>query len=80
MMFDYKLDGIPCIIKILNWEPYVPGFIGGPPERCYESEGGYGDFDILDRRGKKALWLEKKMTPEIQADIERQMFEIMEES
>lgn len=77
--FDYRVAGIPCIIRILAWEPYVPEYLGGPPEKCYEAEGGYGDFEVLDSKGKKAPWLEKKVTPEIRADIERQMFEIMEE-
>jgi hypothetical protein len=59
--FDTTCCGIPCTIRVTYWEPYVPAKVNGPPEYCYPAEGGCGDWEILDRRGRPAPWLEKKL-------------------
>ena len=63
MQFDTKIAGIPCQCKVLDYSPYVPMSITGsgmgdcdPPEyECFE-------YEILDRKGYKASWLENKLT------------------
>lgn len=70
--------GIPCIVRIHDWEPYVPAKLGGPPENCYPAEGGYGSWEVLDRRGRPAPWLAKKITRNEKARIEEAVFEFME--
>lgn len=72
--------GIPCIIRITSWEPYKPAKTGGCPDSWMPSEGGYGDWEVCDTRGKPAPWLAKKITPAIQAAIDEQVFEYMESS
>ena len=76
--FDTTVCGIPCIVRVLSWERYVPAKVSGPPEYCYPSEGGYGEWEILDRRGRPAPWLEKKMTAKDEAKIEQFLFDKME--
>jgi hypothetical protein len=58
------IDGHPCIVRVLDWEPYVPAKISGPPESCYPEEGGFGDYEILDPKGQPAPWLEALLTEE----------------
>ena len=80
MEFETTCSGIPCIVRVTYWEPYRPAFISGPPEDCYPAEGGCGDWEVLDRNGRKAPWLEKKLKGnclELER-LEREVFEHME--
>ena len=70
--------GIPCIVKVLSWEPYVPAKVSGPPEDCYPAEGGYGNWELLDRKGRAAPWLEAKMTEQDRRVLEEELFNRME--
>ena len=76
--FECTCCGIPCIIRVLSWESFRPAYIGGPPENCYPEEGGQGDWEILDRKGRPAPWLETKMTPKERVRIDEKVFEYME--
>lgn len=61
--FDSRVAGIPCQIRVLEITGYVPATRYQPSEReCITA------FDVLDRRGRPALWLERKLTD---ADIDR---------
>lgn len=68
--FDFVIDGIPCQIAVTDYEPYVEGRFSGPPENCYPSEGGYGDYRVLDRKGYIAEWLERKINDRIESEIQ----------
>tara|TARA_R110000823_G_C15787683_1_gene485797 strand:+ start:553 stop:795 length:243 start_codon:yes stop_codon:yes gene_type:complete len=35
------------------------------------------DYDILDMRGKRAVWLERKLTDKIRSEIEQQIAEVV---
>jgi hypothetical protein len=78
--FDTTCCGIPCLIRVSYWEPYLPAKVSGPPEDCYPEEGGYGDWEILDRKGRPAPWLEKKLEGNKKelARVERLVFNYME--
>jgi hypothetical protein len=76
--FESRVCGIPCIIRVKYWEVYFPAQVSGPPERCYPEEGGEGDWEILDRRGRPAPWLERKMTPNDHDRLDREIFNHME--
>ena len=71
--------GIPCIIGVTDYEGYVPAYISGAPENCYPAEGGYGEYDILDRKGYKAAWLERKITSRVESEIQESIFNYFEE-
>ena len=71
--FPYRIAGIPCLIDVKYYEPVVPGRKFGPPEHCYEDEGGYAEYDVCDVRGRPAPWLESKMT---NAERDRVLVEI----
>ena len=76
--FEVTVRGIPCIVRVTNWEAYQPAFISGPPDSCYPEEGGYGDMEVLDSKGRHAHWLEKKMTPSDWEALEQEVFDLME--
>ena len=78
MEFDATVMGIPAIIRVTYWERYVPAQISGPPEHCYPAEGGCGDWEVLDRRGRPAPWLERKLTEEERERLDQAVFDHME--
>lgn len=75
---ESRVCGIPCIIGVTDYESYVPAYISGPPENCYPAEGGSGDFVILDRRGRPAPWLERKMSAKDEQEVQEAIFNYME--
>jgi len=78
--FETTCCGIPCLVRVTHWDPYVPAFISGPPEDCYPAEGGCGDWQVLDRRGRPAPWLERKLALDRREErrLVREVFDFME--
>lgn len=70
--------GIPCLIEVTEWEPFVRGRYYGPPEDCYPDEGGFGCWEVLDQRGRPAPWLSRKLTNEDTLRIDKEVFDFME--
>lgn len=66
--FTTKVSGIPCICEVTHFIRARPGRYSGPPEDCYPDEPSEFEFNILDTKGRRAEWLENKLT---QDDIER---------
>ena len=60
--FESKVAGIPCKVRVTYHTPYVPASYNGP------AEGGDFEYELLDRKGYRAKWLEAKVT---EADVER---------
>ena len=60
--FESHVQGIPCKVRVTYATPYIPESWNGP------AEGGDFEFELLDRKGYRARWLEKKVT---EADVER---------
>lgn len=81
-MFEFASNvcGIPCIIQVTYYEPYRQAYVSGPPEYCYPAEGGYCEWDVLDRRGRPAAWLERKLTSSERSRIDKEIFEEIEHS
>lgn len=76
--FEARVCGIPCIVAVLYWEPYALAKISGPPEDCCPEEGGCGEWELRDRRGRPAPWLERKLDDEERQRIDELVFERME--
>ena len=76
MNLESRIAGIPCRVEVTRYFVQPPL---GP--RCDSDWDCYGyteiEFDVQDRRGRPAPWLERKMTTE---DVERIETEIMEMS
>ena len=73
-----RVAGIPCLIGVSSWDDYVPGNAYGPPEACYEDDGGAGEWCVLDRRGRPAPWLERKMTSRDEEAVAEALFQHFE--
>ena len=78
--FDTTCCGIPCTVRVTYWEPYRAAKVNGPPEYCYPAEGGEGEWEILDRKGRPAPWLEKKLQNDARESerLEQEVFDYME--
>jgi len=63
-MFNSRICGIPCQIKVTSYSPAVAGRTWGRYEDCYPDEPEEFDFDVYDRRGRRAKWLERKIRDE----------------
>jgi hypothetical protein len=63
MIFDTKVHGIPCQCEVTHYRSYKPAFIEGPPENAEPAIPSEFEYNILDKRGRRALWLEKYLTP-----------------
>jgi hypothetical protein len=77
--FDSRIAGIPCIVGINWYSPGDDGHYGGRPEFDDPGYGSTSGWVILDRRGRRAEWLERKMTDKDVEKIERQVDEHMVE-
>lgn len=76
--FETHVGGLPCRVGCTAWEPYTPGRTSGPPESCHPAEGGHGEWQLLDRRGRPAPWLARKLTPHDEQRIESELFRAWE--
>lgn len=79
VIISTHVQGIPCQVKVTYHTPYRPARTYGPPEHCYPEEPGDLDFDVLDRRGRPAPWLERKLTPDDEERIGAELLEAIEE-
>ena len=62
MQFFSRLQGIPCQIQV-NHLSIASDYYGGHPDSAEMLADDEFDFVILDRRGRRAGWLERKVTP-----------------
>jgi hypothetical protein len=62
--FTTKVAGIPCICRVTNFTDVISANLDGDPDNWTPEEGGEFEYDILDKKGYKAKWLEKKLTKE----------------
>ena len=60
----YRVAGIPCQIGVIAWDYQAP--YRGSPYHCDSDHDCYGwedsDWEVLDRKGYRAKWLEAKLT------------------
>ena len=67
----YRIGGIPCLIEVTRYNRVKPW--RGSPHTCPSSNDYFGyeevEYNICDRKGYKAEWLEKKVTDQIAFEI-----------
>jgi len=72
MQFHSRVAGIPCIIDVISIDLIKgDGFWAVSDEDSRDRFSA--EFEVLDRRGRRAPWLERKLTAEIIDSIERQI-------
>ncbi len=79
LTFDHRICGIPCQIQVTYFHNEPPW--SGSAETAPSDLDYYGycelEFDVLDRRGRKAEWLERKLDEESTAEIESAAIELL---
>lgn len=65
---EVRVCGIPAIARVTTYEPardnrrgHIDDWLPDDPEVI--------EYEICDRRGRKALWLAKKITDEVHEEI-----------
>lgn len=75
MQINSQIQGIPCLIEVTTFNVVKPW--KGSPFTCPSSDDYYGytevEFNVLDRKGYKATWLECKMTDKDIARIKEEI-------
>lgn len=72
---DVRIAGIPAKLGILHFEVVVGSFsYDAPSDLDYR---GYIDidYDVLDRNGRPAKWLEKKIDDDIERELRETIIE-----
>jgi hypothetical protein len=78
MIFDSRISGIPCQIRVTSHQPFIPARTRGRPEDCYPAEGGKIEYDVLTMNGKPAgKWLTDKITERDDEAIYEQFLETL---
>jgi len=77
--FEHRIAGIPCIIAVTYFHN-TPAWRGSA-HTCPSSDDYYGytelEYDVLDKKGYKADWLAKKVTPDDETEIEAAALELL---
>jgi hypothetical protein len=60
--YEVHIAGIPCLALVTSYCAGRPAKLWGPIETCYPAEDPEVEFEVFDRRGYPAPWLERKMT------------------
>lgn len=68
------LGGLPAIARVNSYSPYIPATWNDPPE------GPELDWELLDARGRKAEWIEKRLTQKELEAIEDNLHDKCEEA
>jgi hypothetical protein len=75
---ELRVCGIPCLVRVTHWVPWTPCRVTAEADDSYPEDGGYGDWEILDRNARPAPWLARKLTPGARAELEQEIFNHME--
>lgn len=68
------LGGLPALARINSYHPYVPPTWNDPPE------GPELEWELLDSRGRKAAWIEKRMSAKELENVEAKLFDTCAEA
>ena len=72
---ETRVAGIPCIVGVTYFES-VRGSYNYHAASDWDYHGYTEcEFEVLDRRGRKAPWLERKLTDKIINEIEQEIAE-----
>jgi hypothetical protein len=76
---ESTVSGIPCLIGVTEFSSVSGSYnYNAPSDMDYY---GYteSDWEVLDRRGRPAAWLDRKLTDADRSRIEREIEEAMTE-
>jgi len=65
MQFEYRVAGIPAIINVTELDV----------RQCGMYNTVKSEFEVCDRRGRRAMWLERKLDDDMIAEIKHEIAE-----
>ncbi len=68
-----RISNIPCQVEITCYYPARPARLHGHPDRYAPGEPEEISFQVLDRRGRVAPWLEAKLDEQDRRRIEDEL-------
>lgn len=78
MQFFTQIEGIPCICQVTHYSPARP-MTGSGYGDCEPPEEEEFDFEILDRKGYRAHWLERKVDTHVEIRLQDEYLKIVKE-
>lgn len=73
----YSIEGIPCLLKVW-YEPGLPEISSGSPDRWRPQESPVIEFEVCDRKGYTANWLENKLSERDKQEIKEYVLEYLQ--
>lgn len=68
-----RITGIPCQVEVTRFYHGRPARLHGHPDTWAPPEYEEINFQVLDRRGRPAPWLEEKLDAQDRVRIEREL-------
>ncbi|TCP19691.1 hypothetical protein [Simplicispira metamorpha] len=78
--FESRVAGIPCLIEVTHYAPAVEAYRQGHPDDWMPGEPAELEFQVCDRQGRMASWLERKLTEGESERIAAQACSLLEQS
>ena len=75
MIFESQICGIPCKIEVNRFNKVKGSFRNDAPSDLDYRGYTESEWNVLDRRGRPAPWLERKITNEIRERIDGEVVE-----
>lgn len=76
---ESKVAGIPCLIGVTEFSSVRGSYSYNAPSDMDYYGYSESEWDVLDRRGRPAAWLERKLTDDDRQRIEQEIAEAMTE-
>jgi hypothetical protein len=78
MDIETHVAGIPCVVRVTYFSPADLGCIGGEADFWRPPSPPDIEYHVLDRRGRPAEWLEKKLNQRDRARLEDEIVEALQ--
>jgi hypothetical protein len=76
---ETHISGIPCLIAVTNYKRVKGSFSRNAPSDMDYHGYTESEWEVCDRRGRPAPWLERKLDDAARDRIEEEISEFMEE-
>jgi hypothetical protein len=77
MDIETRVAGIPCVVRVTYFAPSDLGCMGGDADFWRPPSPPDMEYYILDRRGRSAPWIEKKLNPRERSRLEDEIVEAL---
>jgi hypothetical protein len=78
VLVEIRAAGIPALAGVTHYSYQAP--FRGSPNRCASDWDYYGfeeiEWDLLDRKGRPAPWLARKLSPQDREEITRHLLDL----